>query len=134
MYGFNKFMKSGTSATSDPPYVPAAATTYVLDMSQTQPAWRATAPVMFPRTYHNLTILPDGSVLATGGSKSTEACSDQSQAVLPVELWSPATQTWTTLASLSVLRFYHSIAVLLPDGRVLVAGGGRFGGAPWTTS
>ena len=83
--------------------------------------------MVFPRSYHNFTMLPDGSVLATGGSKSTDVF-DQSQAVLPAELWSPATQTWTTLASLSVLRFYHSIALLLPDGRVLVAGGGRFGG------
>ena len=39
-----------------------------------------------------------------------------------------ATETWTTLAPLSVPRFYHSVALLMPDGRVLVAGGGRFGG------
>ena len=32
------------------------------------------------------------------------------------------------MSSLSVPRFYHSIALLLPDGRILVAGGGRFGG------
>jgi hypothetical protein len=127
MYGFNKFMKSGTSATSDPPYEPAAATTYILDMNQAQPAWRETAPMAFPRSYHNLTLLPDGSVLATGGEKTTDPF-DQTQAVFPAELWSPATETWTTMSSLSVPRFYHSIALLLPDARVLVAGGGRFGG------
>jgi hypothetical protein len=127
MYGLNKFMKSGTSATSDPPYGPAAPTTYVLDMASAQPAWRETAPMAFPRSYHNLTLLPDGSVLATGGEKTTDPF-DQTQAVFPAELWSPATETWTTVASLSVPRFYHSIALLLPDGRVLVAGGGRFGG------
>jgi hypothetical protein len=32
------------------------------------------------------------------------------------------------MSALSVPRFYHSIALLLPDARVLVAGGGRFGG------
>jgi Galactose oxidase-like, Early set domain/Bacterial Ig domain/Kelch motif len=127
MYGLNKFMKSGTSATSDPPYGPAAATTYVLDMSQPQAAWRETAPMAFPRSYHNLTLLPDGSVLATGGEETTDPF-DQTQAVFPAELWSPSTETWTTLAPLSVPRFYHSIALLLLDGRVLVAGGGRFGG------
>ena len=127
MYSLNKFMKSGTSATSDSPYNPSAATTYVLDMNQAQPTWRATAPMAYPRSYHNLTILPDGSVLATGGEKSTDPF-DQTQAVFPAELWSPSTETWTTLAPLSVPRFYHSIALLLPDGRVLVVGGGRFGG------
>ena len=127
MYGLNKFMKSGTSATSDPPYGPAAATTYVLDMSQPQASWRETAPMAFPRSYHNLTLLPDGSVLATGGEETTDPF-DQTQAVFPAELWSPSTETWTTLAPLSVPRFYHSIALLLLDGRVLVAGGGRFGG------
>ena len=128
MYGLNKFMKSGTSAATDGgPTVPSAATTYVLDMTQAQPAWRATAPMAFPRAYHNLTLLPDGSVLATGGEKTTDIF-DQGQAVFPAELWSPATETWTTLAPLSVPRFYHSVALLMPDGRVLVAGGGRFGG------
>ena len=126
-YAPNKFMKSGTSATSDPPYGPAAATTYVLDMNQAQPAWRETASMAFPRSYHNLTLLPDGNVLATGGEKTTDPF-DQTQAVFPAELWSPSTETWTTVSSLSVPRFYHSIALLLPDARVLVAGGGRFGG------
>ena len=83
----------------------------------------------FPRTYHNLTLLPDGTVLATGGGITTDAI-DAGGAVEPAELWSPVTQTWTTLAGLSVPRLYHSIALLLPDGRVLVAGGGRFFGAP----
>ena len=32
------------------------------------------------------------------------------------------------MASMSVPRLYHSTALLLPDVRVVVAGGGRFGG------
>ncbi len=51
---------------------------------------------------------------------------DIAHAVLPAELWSPATQTWTTLASMSAPRLYHSEALLLPDGRVMISGGGRF--------
>jgi len=127
MYSLSKFMKSGTAAESEPPFVPSAATTYVLDMNLPQPAWRATAPMAFARAYHNLTVLPDGSVLATGGSRTTDPF-DQSQAVFPAELWSPSTETWATLAPLNIPRLYHSIALLLPDGRVLIAGGGRFGG------
>jgi hypothetical protein len=80
----------------------------------------------YPRAYHNLTLLPDGNVLATGGGKVTNTY-DESQAVLAAELWSPTTETWTAMASMAVPRLYHSTALLLPDGRVLVAGGGRFG-------
>jgi len=40
------------------------------------------------------------------------------------ELWSPATGTWTTLASNAVTRIYHSTTILLPDGRVLHTGSG----------
>jgi hypothetical protein len=127
MYRLNKFVKSGTAADSNPPYGPAAATTHVLDMTQSQPAWRQTAPMAFPRSFHNFTILPDGNVLVTGGGATTDPF-NQSQAVLAAELWSPATETWTTMASGSVPRLYHSNALLLPDGRVLINGGGRFGG------
>jgi hypothetical protein len=49
MYRLNKFMKSGTSANSDPPYKTSEATTYVLDMTQAQPAWRETSSMAFAR-------------------------------------------------------------------------------------
>ncbi len=127
MYRLGKVVKSGTSANSDPPYFASDATTYVLDMNQGSPAWREVPPMAFPRSYHNLTILPDGSVLATGGTRVTDP-TDQSQGVFAAELWSPETETWTTMASNQVVRVYHTTALLLPDGRVVMAGSGRFGG------
>jgi hypothetical protein len=42
--------------------------------------------------------------------------------VLAAELWNPATKTFTTLASMQYPRLYHSTAVLLPSGKVLVGG------------
>jgi hypothetical protein len=72
----------------------------------------------------NLTVLPDGKVLATGGT-SSPGFNDGTQAVLAAEMWDPATGAWTTMASMQVKRLYHSTALLLPDGRVLSAGGGR---------
>jgi hypothetical protein len=78
----------------------------------------------FPRAYHTLTALPDGSVLATGGSRLSDGVTS-SGAVFEAELWNPDTETWRTLAAQQVPRLYHSSALLLPDGRVLVAGGGR---------
>jgi hypothetical protein len=43
------------------------------------------------------------------------------------EIWNPLTQTWTNDASAKVPRVYHSVAVLVPDGRVFVGGGGLCG-------
>ena len=77
----------------------------------------------------NATLLPDGKVLVTGGS-SGPGFDDSSNPVFPAEIWDPATKMWSTMASLSVLRGYHSTAVLLPDGRVLSAGGGQFSQFP----
>lgn len=41
------------------------------------------------------------------------------------EIWDPDTKKWTELAAQSNPRMYHSTALLLPDGRVLSAGGGK---------
>ena len=39
------------------------------------------------------------------------------------EIFDPATKKWTKTAPATVARLYHSVALLLPDGRVLSAGG-----------
>ena len=125
MYLPNKFLKMGKSIDPDLATVASSATAYVLDMTQTSPAWHQVASMTFPRCYHTATLLPDGNVLVTGGGTTTGAV-DVAHAVLPAELWSPVTETWTTLASMGAPRLYHSEALLLPDGRVEVSGGGRF--------
>jgi hypothetical protein len=124
MYLPGKIIKSGLGRDPDLAGVPTVATTYVLDMNQSAPAWRQTSSMAFPRTEHNLTMLPDGTVLVTGGSRNSDVA-NTAAAVLEAEVWSPATETWTVLAAMKTPRMYHSTALLLPDGRVLVAGGGR---------
>jgi hypothetical protein len=123
-----KIMKAGSSYLSAPAdnggSVPSAATTYVLDMNASSPAWQQTASMANARTHVNLTILPDDTVLATGGSSDIGGV-NPANAVYQAELWSPTTKTWTTMASEQVPRLYHSTALLLPDGRVAVAGGGH---------
>ena len=96
-------------------------------MGAPTPTWRATAPMAFGRAYQNLTLLPDGTVLASGGMSTSDG-TDLTKAVLPAEIWNPDTETWTTVASLTNGREYHSTAMLLPDGRVLMAGGGALPG------
>ncbi len=126
MYAPGKILKTGSSANSEPPYKNSAATAYVIDMTQGSPAWRAVNPMALARTYHNSTVLPDGNVLITGGEGTTNPA-DQSTAVYAAEMWSPATENFTTMASMQIARVYHSTALLLPDGRVLVSGSGEFG-------
>jgi hypothetical protein len=130
MFHPSKIVRSGTAkGNTAPPYGPAQPTTYVLDLTQSPARWRQTPPMAFGRAYHNLTLLPDGSVLVTGGGRTTDT-NDEDQAALAAELWSPTTETWTTMASMAIPRMYQSTALLLPDGRVLSAGGGRFGNSP----
>lgn len=128
MYSPGKIMKAGSSYLSAPAdnggNVPSAATSYTLDLTQAGATWQQGGSMANPRTHLNMTLLPDDTVLATGGSRDIGGLTS-SRAVYPAELWSPVTRTWTTLSSMQTPRMYHSTATLLPDGRVVVAGGGR---------
>ncbi len=103
---------------------PAWARASVIDMTAGSPAWREIAPMSFPRRRMNLTILADGTVMAMGGTRQSDL---ESAAVLEAEIWDPATEAWTTVATMAEARMYHSSSILLPDGRVVI-GGGEVGG------
>lgn len=87
------------------------------------PQWRRVGDMAFGRRQLNATLLPDGTVLATGGT-STPGFDEPSGAVFAAEIYNPDTETWSTMASAQIRRLYHSTALLLPDGRVLSAGSG----------
>ncbi|HTT17809.1 MAG TPA: galactose oxidase-like domain-containing protein [Candidatus Sulfotelmatobacter sp.] len=129
MYVQDKIMKAGSA--SDSQMTGASAnTTYVIDMTQPSPTWKQTASMAYPRSFMNLTELPDGTVLATGGETDKNG-GDISKAVYPAELWSPTTMNWTTMSAMHTPREYHGTAVLLPDGRVMESGmGADFGNVP----
>ena len=99
----------------------------VINLNGATPQASATAPMAYGRRQHNLTVLADGSVLATGGNSSGASLVDLNNGVYPAEQWDPATGQWKTLAAMQVTRQYHSTALLLPDGRVLSSGGGICG-------
>ena len=96
----------------------------VIDLNGANPAVSKTAPMAFGRRQHNLTLLADGSALAIGGNSSGASLIDRDNGVYTAELWNPATGQWKTLAAQQVTRQYHATSLLLPDGRVLSAGGG----------
>jgi galactose oxidase len=114
---------------SDPPSGAPTSTAEVIDLGQAAPAWRYTGSMAYPRRQFNATLLPDGRVLATGGTSSA-GFTDPAGAVHAVEVWDPTSGDWTTWASNRVTRLYHSTTLLLPDGRVLHTGSGDGGGLP----
>lgn len=104
---------------------PPTATAEVIDLNAPAPEWRLVASMSVARRHLNLTPLPDGTVLATGGTYGPGE-NNTTTPVFAAEVWNPATEGWTTLASATVPRLYHSSAFLLPDGRVVTTGGDGF--------
>ncbi len=101
----------------------------IIDITNPSPVVTEIAPMNIARQFSNEVILPTGEVLVIGGNTTGAKFSD-SGTVLDPEIWDPTTQTWTLLNAMSVPRNYHSTAILLPDGRVLAAGGGYSSGDP----
>ncbi len=93
----------------------------VIDMTVASPSWRQVGMMEYPRRRCDLVLLPDGTMLAVGGS--VQGQDSPECAVHSAEIWDPATEVWMTMASMERPRVYHSTALLLPDGRVLAAGG-----------
>lgn len=121
MYESGKILYAGGSRTTN--------TAEVIDLNAASPAWKWTGSMAFARRHLNLTTLPTGEVLATGGVGGTKF-NDPTKPVYAAELWNPGTGQWTTLSSSAVMRDYHGTALLMPDGRVLVAGGSEAVGTP----
>ena len=94
----------------------------VIDLNATNPAWRYVGSMRNARRQFDATLLPDGRVLATGGS-SGSGFDNASAPVYAAEMWDPVTEQWTTMASNTIYHGYHSNALLLPDGRVFTTGG-----------
>ncbi|HEX4101034.1 MAG TPA: galactose oxidase-like domain-containing protein [Pseudonocardiaceae bacterium] len=114
-------------------YIGGSNAAEVIDLRANPQARREIASMHFPRRHHNATVLADGSVLVTGGTRGS-GFNDLSpgKPVHVAELWDPVTKEWKELADEDVDRCYQATAVLLPDATVLSAGSGEFvvGGRP----
>jgi hypothetical protein len=102
------------------------ATAEKIDLNATSPSWQSAGSMSTARRHMNATILPDGEVLVTGGTSGGGFVDlNAAHATRTAELWNPATNDWTTLAANSVMRTYHSVSLLLPDGTVLHGASGN---------
>lgn len=92
-----------------------------IDLSAPTPAWTLGPHMLVRRIQHNAVLLPDTKVLVVGGRRNTAGGVGDS--VMVPEIFDPAPSVWDAVAPHRVARMYHSTALLLPDGRVLAAGG-----------
>ena len=101
---------------------------WIMDISGPTPVFTQTGSLAPDRIWSNLTVLPDGRVMVSGGS-AVDSNNNPSLSVKDadntVAIWDPSTGLWTsTGANAAVPRLYHSTALLLPDGTILSLGGG----------
>lgn len=100
---------------------PESATTFqMINLSTLNPKWGppVTLPDGLARVNVNVVALPDGTVFVSGGRPS---------APMPTGggacwIYDPIAMTWRECDALANRRAYHSVALLLPDGRVATAG------------
>mgnify|MGYP001031131401 CR=1 FL=1 len=100
----------------------AARSAVVIDVTGPTPAVSSAGEMMFRRADHDATVLADGTVLVTGGSRRHNPVST-STAIRVAELWDPATGEWAFCAASSEPRGYRSTSILLPDATVWTGGG-----------
>ena len=92
-------------------------------------SWTPTGNLNTARYRHTATLLPNGQVLVAGGLGGVVGNSPLASA----ELFNPATGSWTPTGNLNTPRDRHT-ATLLPNGRVLVAGGSNNAGGIYLAS
>src|SRR5262249_42628905 len=98
---------------------PATATTEIIDLSAATPAWNAGPSMSTGRIQMDAVLLPNGKVLALGGSVNNEAADVPGRTA---DLYDSSSGTMGSAGTAAYSRLYHSTALLLPDGRVFSMG------------
>jgi hypothetical protein len=107
---------------------PAVRGAFIFEYDRREPkqsSWRPTAgPPTVARLLSDVVLLPDGTAFVVNGISKGAASGHSSGSVFQADLFDPSTETFTPMAPPSTAhpRAYHSTAVLLPDGRVAIAG------------
>jgi hypothetical protein len=106
---------------------PPKRTAEVLDLDAPDDGWQlGEAPSLNTgRSHFNTVLLPDGGVFSSGGGYGRKDDTLYAEPVYQSELLRPGADAWETVGAEADARTYHSVAVLLPDGRVASAGDDR---------
>ncbi len=124
MYDIGKILTTGGAPAYENEWGTSNAT--VVDINGASVSSRTVPAMAYQRTLHNSVVLPNGEVVITGGQEYARLFTDD-RAIMPVEIWNPDSEQFRTGAPMDVPRTYHSFSLLLPDGRVVVGGGGLCG-------
>ncbi len=125
MYDTGKILQVGGNSYDNGSGFLSSSRATTIDINGGTPAVADTAPMSVGRAWANATVLPSGQVAVTGGSKFNDR--GDGDTVLQSEIWDPKTGRWSVGASGAVYRGYHSTAILLQNGALLLAGGGAPG-------
>jgi hypothetical protein len=98
---------------------PATSSTEIIDLSAASPVWAAGPNMSTGRTQMHAVILPNGKVLAEGGSVNNESPNAPGKTA---DVYDPVTNTFASAGTAAYSRLYHSTALLLPDARVASMG------------
>ena len=84
---------------------------------------RLAGPLNQPRWYGTNVVMPDGTVMVfSGGNRDGVVAPGLEGPIRTAERFNPETGEWTEMATGHRARTYHNTAVLMEDGRVMVAG------------
>ncbi|KAG4429683.1 hypothetical protein IFR05_014838 [Cadophora sp. M221] len=122
-----KIFTAGGSPSYDNSYATSNVHKITIGAPGTAPSVTRLTSMSFARAFANSVPLADGKIFVTGGQTYAVPFSD-ANAIMQPELWDPATEKFTVLPSHKIPRTYHSIALLMLDGRVFTGGGGICGG------
>ena len=128
MYDVGKILTAGGNPNYDlagSETTPSSRNAYLVDINNVVTTKKVQS-MHFPRAYANGVVLPDGKVFVAGGLDNGKNFTDVGAIMVP-EMFDPATETWTDMATQPTPRTYHSVAVLMPDASVFVGGGGLGG-------
>ena len=121
-----KILTTGGSPSYGPSTATSNAHIITIGNPNTMPTVQSISSMSYARAFANSVVLPNGKVFITGGQVQAMPFTDTT-AILTPEIWDPTTQKFTTVAPHAVPRTYHSIALLMLDGRVFTGGGGMCG-------
>jgi hypothetical protein len=96
----------------------------LIDLNGAMPKVTTVGGVGQDRFHGSATVMADGKVLVSGGSMVSNVALGVAYSA---RIWDPANNGYTTTPAGAKMRLYHSVSLLLPDGRVLLAGGGAPG-------